>query len=66
MANPKPGTKTALTQDLGDGASVITKSIEVTSRYRTAGDVDYLVSETAVFTGDGGKEMKDPASPKQK
>lgn len=64
MANPKPGTKTALTQDLGDGTSLITKSIEVTSRFRTPGDVNYLVSETAIIAGDGDKAMKDPASPK--
>ncbi|ROW06090.1 hypothetical protein VMCG_04546 [Cytospora schulzeri] len=64
MANPRPGTKTVLTQYLGDGNSSITKCIEVTSRSRMAVDVDYLVSETVIFTGDGKNEPKDTASPK--
>ena len=64
MANPRPGTRTALTQDLGDGASWITKSIEVTSRPRTEQDGDYLVFEMAVSTGGPEDEQKDPASNK--
>ncbi|KUI71732.1 hypothetical protein VM1G_06698 [Cytospora mali] len=64
MANPKPGTKTVLTQDLGDGVSSITKSIEIISRARFEEDVEYLVSETAISTSDGENVQKDLASSK--
>lgn len=64
MANPKPGTKTSLVQALGDGASSITKSIEITSRPRTRKDVDYLFSETAIATSSHEEKQKDPTPTK--
>ncbi|KAK7749815.1 hypothetical protein SLS53_000395 [Cytospora paraplurivora] len=64
MANPKPGTKTSLVHDLGDGASSITKSIEITSRPRAKTDVDYLISETSIATSYHEGKPKDPAPTK--
>ncbi|ROW15380.1 hypothetical protein VPNG_02241 [Cytospora leucostoma] len=64
MANPKPGTKTSLVHDLGDGASSITKSIEITSRPRTKADVDYLMSETSIATSCYEGKPKDPTPTK--
>lgn len=59
MASPKPGFKSTLTQDLGDGTSSITKTIEVKSQLRDEKDADYLVSKATFSVGSSEQEPKD-------
>lgn len=59
MASPKPGLKSTLTQDLGDGASFITKTIEVKSQPRDKKDPDYLISKVTLSVGSSEHEPKD-------
>ncbi|POS72784.1 hypothetical protein DHEL01_v208822 [Diaporthe helianthi] len=59
MAFPKPGLKSTLTQDLGDGVSVITKTTEVSSQPRDKKDPDYLVSKVTLSAGSSERDLKD-------
>ncbi|KAK2602700.1 hypothetical protein N8I77_009209 [Diaporthe amygdali] len=59
MASPKPGLKSTLTQDLGDGISFITKITEVKSTSREKKDPDYLVSTVTLSVGRAHDELKD-------
>jgi hypothetical protein len=59
MASPKPGLKSTLTQDLGDGISFITKTIEVNSQPRDKKDPDYLVSKVTLSVSSSEDEAKD-------
>lgn len=59
MASPKPGLKSILTQDLGDGVSFITKTTEVSSQPRDKTDHDYLVSKVTLFVGSSEQDPKD-------
>jgi hypothetical protein len=59
MASPKPGLKSTLTQDLGDGVSFITKTVEVKSQPRDKNDPDYLVSKVTLSVSSREDEQKD-------
>lgn len=59
MASPKPGLKSTLTQHLGDGISLITKTTEVKLQPRDKNDPDYLVSKVTLTAGSSGAEPKD-------
>lgn len=59
MASPKPGLKSTLTQDLGDGISFITKITEVKSTSRDKKDPDYLVSTVTLSVGPAHNELND-------
>lgn len=59
MASPKPGLKSTLTQDLGDGISFITKTTEVKSQPRDKKDPDYLVSKVTLSASPSEQEPKD-------
>lgn len=59
MASPKPGLKSTLTQQLGDGVSFITKTTEVSSQPRDKKDPDYLVSKVTLSVGTSEHDLKD-------
>ncbi|KAG8159544.1 hypothetical protein KVR01_010181 [Diaporthe batatas] len=62
MASPKPGLKSTLTQNLGDGVSFITKTTEISSQPRDKKDPDYLVSKVTLSVGTSEHNLKDLAT----
>lgn len=56
ITNPQPGL-TTLFQELGDGVSMVTKTIETTSRPRTSEDSNVLVSTVAICVGDDDPQL---------
>lgn len=63
ITNPQPGL-TTLFQELGDGVSMVTKTIETTARSRRAEDSDVLVSTVTIFAGDDDEQLARIASSK--
>ncbi|KAI3398660.1 hypothetical protein diail_8847 [Diaporthe ilicicola] len=59
MASPKPGLKHSVTQDLGDGISLITKTTEVRSEGRDKSDPEWLVSKVTLSADPSDHEPKD-------
>lgn len=59
MASPKPGLKSSLTQNLGDGFSFITKTTQVKSESRDKKDPEWLVSKVTFSAGPSDHEPKD-------
>lgn len=60
ITNPQPGF-TTLFQELGDGVSMVTKTQRVSTRERTVGDSDFLVSKILISAGDSQRHR--PSSP---
>lgn len=56
ITNPQSGLTTQF-QELGDGVSMITKTIETTSRPRTSEDGDSLLSTVAICIGDEDHQL---------
>lgn len=62
ITNPQPGLIT-LFQELGDGVSMVTKTIETISRPHTTEDSDFLVSTVIISVGDDGHQWAKTSGP---
>lgn len=63
ITNPQPGFVT-LFQELGDGVSMVIKTIDTTVRPRRAQDCDVLVSTATIYAGDDDEQLARLASSK--
>lgn len=63
ITNPQPGFST-LFQELGDGVSMVTKTIETTLRPRTAEDSKFLVSTASISAANDDPQLANASSSK--